>query len=80
MLLQARFAGGAFLLEGALEPEQVAGDVVKAIQEEKFLILPHPEAARYFQNKANDYERWIRGMRKLNRQPALGHQPSAAGK
>ena len=65
MLLKAEFAGGAFLLQGALEPEQVASDVVKAIEEEKFLILPHPEAAKYFQNKANDYERWLRGMRKL---------------
>ena len=67
MLLKAQFAGGAFLLEGALEPDQVADDVVKAMAEEKFLILPHPEAAKYFQNKANDYERWIRGMRKLMR-------------
>jgi len=67
MLLKAQFAGGAFLLEGALEPDQVAADVVKAMAEERFLILPHPEAAKYFQNKANDYERWIRGMRKLQR-------------
>ncbi|HET9282024.1 MAG TPA: SDR family oxidoreductase [Candidatus Angelobacter sp.] len=67
MLLKAQFAGGAFLLEGALEPEQAADDVMKAIAEEKFLILPHPETAKYFQNKANDYERWIRGMRKLMR-------------
>jgi NAD(P)-dependent dehydrogenase (short-subunit alcohol dehydrogenase family) len=67
MLLKAQFAGGAFLLEGALEPEQVADHVVKGIAEEKFLILPHPEAAKYFQNKANDYDRWIRGMRKLMR-------------
>lgn len=70
MLLKAQFAGGAFLLEGALEPDQVAGDVVKAMAEERFLILPHPEAAKYFQNKANDYERWIRGMRKLQRNSA----------
>src|SRR5258708_16797220 len=65
MLLKAEFAGGAFLLQGALEPDQVASDVVKAMAEEKFLILPHPEAAKYFQNKANDYDRWLRGMRKL---------------
>jgi NAD(P)-dependent dehydrogenase (short-subunit alcohol dehydrogenase family) len=67
MLLKAQFAGGAFLLQGALEPDQVADDVVKAMAEEKFLVLPHPEAAKYFQNKANDYDRWIRGMRKLLR-------------
>jgi NAD(P)-dependent dehydrogenase (short-subunit alcohol dehydrogenase family) len=70
MLLKAQFAGGAFLLEGALEPEQVADEVVKSMQEEKFLILPHPEAGKYFQNKANDYERWVRGMRKLQRNSA----------
>lgn len=65
MLFNAEFGGGAFLLEGALEPEQVARDVVQAVTEERFLILPHPEVAKYFQNKANDYERWLRGMRKL---------------
>lgn len=67
MLFNAEFGGGAFLLEGALEPEQVAADVIKAVTEEKFLILPHPEVAKFFQNKANDYERWLRGMRKLQR-------------
>lgn len=65
MLRKAEFGGGAFLLEGALEPQQVAAEVMKAVTEERFLILPHPEVAKYFQNKANDYERWLRGMRKL---------------
>ena len=65
MLRRADFAGGAFLLDTAIEPEQVAEDVVKGLAEEKFLILPHPEVAKYFQNKANDYDRWIRGLRKL---------------
>src|SRR5262249_4801964 len=71
MLLKAQFAGGAFLLEGALEPEQVAAEVIKAVTEERFLILPHPEVAKYFQNKANDYERWLRGMRKLQAKSAM---------
>jgi NAD(P)-dependent dehydrogenase (short-subunit alcohol dehydrogenase family) len=65
MLRRAEFGGGAFLMEGALEPEQVAADVIKAVTEERFLILPHPEVARFFLNKANDYERWLKGMRKL---------------
>jgi NAD(P)-dependent dehydrogenase (short-subunit alcohol dehydrogenase family) len=65
MLRRAEFAGGAFLLDTAIEPEQVAADVVKGIADEKFLILPHPEVAKFFQNKANDYDRWIRGLRKL---------------
>jgi len=55
-----------------LEPDAIpAGDVADAVvaglKEEDFLILPHPEVARYFQNKANDYDRWIEGMKKLQR-------------
>ena len=30
-----------------------------------FLILPHPEVARYEQRRAGDRERWLAGMRKL---------------
>jgi NAD(P)-dependent dehydrogenase (short-subunit alcohol dehydrogenase family) len=65
MLVNAESGGAGFLLEGALEPEQVAADVMQAVAEERFLILPHPEVAKYFQNKANDYERWLKGLRKL---------------
>jgi hypothetical protein len=56
---------GALLRDTALEPEQVADEVVKGLAAEKFLILPHPEVADYFQRKAADYERWLRGMRRL---------------
>ena len=76
MLLKAEFAGGAFLLDTALEPEQVAEAVVQGMAEEKFLILPHPEVAKYFQNKANDYERWLRGMRKLQRTTEIMAKPA----
>jgi NAD(P)-dependent dehydrogenase (short-subunit alcohol dehydrogenase family) len=65
MLARAEFAGGAFLLDTAIEPAQVADAAVQGMREEKFLILPHPEVAKYFQNKATDYERWLRGLRKL---------------
>ncbi|MFZ0626310.1 MAG: SDR family oxidoreductase [Acidimicrobiia bacterium] len=51
----------------ALEPEQVAEAVVAGLAHEDFLILPHPEVLRYFQNKANDYEKWLEGMRRLQR-------------
>jgi NAD(P)-dependent dehydrogenase (short-subunit alcohol dehydrogenase family) len=65
----------AFLLEGVIEPEEVADAVVKGLDEEKFLILPHPQVATYFQHKANDYDRWLRGMRRLQaRESAAGSE------
>jgi NAD(P)-dependent dehydrogenase (short-subunit alcohol dehydrogenase family) len=54
-----------FLAAGALEPAQVAQAVIEAIREERFLILPHPEVSEFFQRKASDYDRWLRGMRRL---------------
>src|SRR2546429_409624 len=59
--------GVNFLTEGALEPEAVAQAVVQGIAEERFLILPHPEVAEYFRRKADDYDRWLRGMRRLRK-------------
>ena len=52
-------------MDSAVAPEQVADDVVKGIADERFLILPHPEVAEYFRRKASDYDRWLRGMRRL---------------
>ncbi len=52
-------------LDGMMKPEHVASDVVKAIKEETFLISPHEQVLNYFQNKANNYSRWISGMQKL---------------
>ena len=65
MLEEAETRGGSFLLEGALDPEAVAGAVVTGLAEERFLILPHPEVAEYFRRKAQDYDRWLRGMRRF---------------
>ena len=48
-------------------PAEVADSVVAGLESEAFLILPHPEVETFFQNKANDYDRWIGGMRKLQR-------------
>ena len=51
----------------AVTPEKVAADVVSAIAAEKFLILPHPEVARFEQHRAADRDRWLEGMRELGR-------------
>ena len=50
-----------------LEPEDVAEAVVQGIREERFLILPHPEVARYMHHKANDPDRWLERMRQFVR-------------
>ena len=57
----------SFLLDSALEPEQVADDVVKGLAAERFLILPHGEVAEYVRRKATDHDRWLRGMRRLRK-------------
>jgi NAD(P)-dependent dehydrogenase (short-subunit alcohol dehydrogenase family) len=51
-----------------LEPEQVAENVIEAMREERFLILPHAEVARYMRNRGVDHERWLSGMRQLQAQ------------
>jgi len=68
MLMRAAVEGRGFLVDGALEPEQVADAVVEGLAAERFLILPHPEVAEYFRRKATDYDRWLRGMRRLSAQ------------
>jgi NAD(P)-dependent dehydrogenase (short-subunit alcohol dehydrogenase family) len=65
MLAAERRKGLDFLTANALEPDQVAEVVLQGIREEKFLILPHPEVAEFFARKATDYDRWLRGMRRL---------------
>jgi NAD(P)-dependent dehydrogenase (short-subunit alcohol dehydrogenase family) len=50
-----------------LEPDAVAEIVHEAIRAERFLILPHPEVAEYMRRKAADPDRWLAGMRKLQR-------------
>lgn len=65
MLAAERRLGLDFLTADALEPEAVAEAVMLGIGSERFLILPHPEVGEYFRRKAEDYDRWIRGMRRL---------------
>ena len=65
MLKEAEESGTGFLTEGALDPEEVAEIVIAGLRLERFLILPHPEVAEYVRRKAGDYDRWLRGMRRL---------------
>jgi NAD(P)-dependent dehydrogenase (short-subunit alcohol dehydrogenase family) len=66
-------SGASVLASGdMIEPEDVARVTVEAIGDERFLILPHPEVAKYMAVKATDTERWLAGMRRL-RGAATGH-------
>lgn len=68
MLRDAGARSTALLGDTALEPDVVAEAVVAGLDAERFLILPHPEVAEYFLRKATDYDRWLRGMRRLQAQ------------
>ena len=65
-----------------LTAEQVADAVIQGLAEERFLILPHPEVARYEQGRAADRDGWLEGLRhtvaKLPSE-ALGAAEPAAG-
>jgi NAD(P)-dependent dehydrogenase (short-subunit alcohol dehydrogenase family) len=57
-----------FVAATAIDPGRVADAVVEGLRAERFLILPHPEVGEFFRRKADDYDRWLRGMRRLQRQ------------
>jgi len=59
--------GGTAGVDGVISAEVVAACALEGIRDERFLLLPHPEAGEHFRGKALDYERWIGGMRKLRR-------------
>jgi NAD(P)-dependent dehydrogenase (short-subunit alcohol dehydrogenase family) len=65
MLLSGGDDESNFLLPGSKSPEEVADVVVQGLGDERFLILPHPEVAEYFRRKAGDYDRWLKGMRRM---------------
>src|ERR1700724_760942 len=51
--------------DGDLTPEQVAKDALAGIEQETFLILPHPQVLGYMRRKTENYDRWIAGMAKI---------------
>lgn len=57
--------GGSAGVDGALSAEQVAGEIVKVMGAERFLVLPHATVLNYMRNKTADYDRWIGGMQKI---------------
>ena len=39
--------------------------MVQGLREGRFLLLPHPEVHEFLRRKADDPDRWIAGMRRL---------------
>jgi NAD(P)-dependent dehydrogenase (short-subunit alcohol dehydrogenase family) len=60
-------AAGSQNVDGVLAPADVAEAVVRGLDAESFLILPHEQVKTYMQRKTGDYDRWIRGMVRLRR-------------
>lgn len=64
----AALAAATVVASGAvLRPDQVADVVVRGLEEESFLILPHPEVLEFLARKIDDYDSWLSGMRRLRR-------------
>ena len=58
---------GVASVDGMMEPEKLAESVIRGLEAEDFLILPHPQVLDYMRRKTSDYNRWIGGMKKLQR-------------
>jgi len=72
--------GAAPLLAGGLlEPADVAEAVVAGIREERFLILPHEDVAKFMALKGAQPERWLGGMRRLVREARSAGSAGSAG-
>ncbi|WP_112470395.1 SDR family oxidoreductase [Streptomyces triticisoli] len=67
MLAGAGSAGDLVLQPTAIEPESVADALFKGMAEDRFLILPHPEVAGYYQARAAHPDRWLTNMNHIQR-------------
>jgi NAD(P)-dependent dehydrogenase (short-subunit alcohol dehydrogenase family) len=58
---------GAQNLDGVISTAELAEAVIRGLELERFLILPHPQVVSYMTRKTADYDRWLNGMRRLRR-------------
>ncbi|WP_405493362.1 SDR family oxidoreductase [Nocardia sp. NBC_00511] len=59
-----------------LTPAEVAELVLAAVDDERFLILPHPEVLDMYRRKGADYDRWLAGMRQYQQRLLAGSADS----
>ena len=57
--------GGVASSDGILEPDSVAQDCISAINDERFLVLPHQQVIEYMKYRSEDIDRWLHGMRRF---------------
>lgn len=57
--------GGSAGGDGIVSAETVAEEVLSAMRERRFLVLPHPQVLEYLRGKTRDYDRWLGGMQKM---------------
>lgn len=65
MLKRSGRSGRALMEKDAIEPEDVVAALFRAMDEGRFLVLPHPEVAQMYAGRAADPDRWLRGMRRM---------------
>jgi NAD(P)-dependent dehydrogenase (short-subunit alcohol dehydrogenase family) len=52
-------------LSNVLEPDDVADAVIAGVRDERFLILPHEDVLIHARRRADDHQRWLAGMQRL---------------
>ncbi|MCJ9429097.1 SDR family oxidoreductase [Kordiimonas marina] len=62
-------------VDGLMKASEFANRVYAAMLEGKFMIRPHEQVEGYFKHKAENYDRWVGGMRKFRR-----HQMATTGR
>ena len=67
MLQDSGEVGRALMEESAIEADEVAAALLAAVETGQFLVLPHPEVGPMYAGRAADPDRWLAGMRRLNR-------------
>ena len=65
MLAESGQAGQVVLADAAIEPELVADALLAGMAAGTFLILPHPQVRDYYQLRAGDTDKWLRGMNRM---------------
>ena len=65
-------------VDGMIEADEAAADVLDAIENERFLVTPHAEVLEYVSRKGNDRDRWITGMQRLQKDLKTGNQETVS--